>query len=129
MPLYIGERAGARIILIGSGLASVDTNHQGSLQTWDVAPAGEMGDVLFRSVGVSFTATNGWSLGVTVLVDGVSLGEVTRGGVGTTENGQAQVFVKRRGCRIAVKVRTLARTGAIAFSNIQAEFQVIRQWP
>lgn len=88
-----------------------------------------MGDCLFRSVGVSFTATNGWSLGVTVYVGGVSIGEKVFGGSGATENGQAQVFVKKRGTRIAARVRTLSRSGQLSISNIQTTFKVIRQWP
>ena len=129
MALYLGESAGGRILQYGIGLSSLDTNHQADLTTWDVAPAGEMGDNVFRSVGVAFTATNGWSLGVTVYVDGVSIGEKTFGGDGATENGQAQVFVKARGCRIAVRVRTLSRSGSISFSNAQVSFLSLRQWP
>lgn len=129
MALYLGESAGARVIQVGTGLTSVGTNHQGDVQTWDVSPAGEMGDCLFRSIGVSFTATNGWSLGITVLVDGVSLGEKTFGGLGATENGQAQVYVKKRGARIAIRTRTLARSGQWALTDIQVSFLPIRQWP
>ena len=129
MPMYLAESAGGRILQYGIGLSSLDTNHQGDVQTWDIAPAGEMGDNVFRSAGVSFVATNGWSLGVTVLVDGVSLGEKTFGGTGATENGQAQVYIKKRGTRIAVRVRTLSRTGAWSLSNIQVSFRSLRQWP
>lgn len=105
------------------------TSHQGDFQTWDVSPAGEVGDCLFRSVGVSFTATNGWSLGVTVLVDGIALPEKTFGGTGSTENGEAQVYVKKRGSRVAVRVRTLNRSGSVSFTNVQCSLKVIRQWP
>lgn len=129
MPLYIGEASGGRILQVGSGLSSVGTNHQGDFTTWDIAPAGEMGDCLFRTVGVAFTATNGWSIGITPYIDGVSQGEQAFGGTGTTENGEAQVFVKKRGARIAVRVRTLSRSGIIAFSNIQIAFKALRQWP
>lgn len=129
MPCYVGEASGGRVLALNVGLTSVGTNHQADFTTWDVAPAGEMGDCLFRAVGVSFTATNGWSLGVTVYVDGQSLGEKPFGGDGATENGQAQVFVKQRGTRIAVRVRTLARTGAIAFSNVQCSYKALREWP
>jgi hypothetical protein len=127
--LFLGEKTGARVLAIGTGLHSVGTDHQGDITTWDLAPAGEMGDCVFRSVGVSFTASNGWSIGVTVYVDGVSLGETAFGGDGATENGQAQVFVKRRGTRIAVRVRTLSRTGAFCLTNVQTSFQVMRMWP
>jgi hypothetical protein len=129
MPLHIGEAAGARVLAVGQGLHTVGTDHQGDVTTWDVAPAGEMGDCVFRSVGVSFTASNGWSIGVTVFVDGVSLGERSFGGVGATENGQAQVFVKRRGARLSVRVRTLSRTGTFSLSNIQMSYKGMRQWP
>lgn len=129
MPLYIGESAGGRVVQVGIGLTSVDTNHQGDFRTWDLVPAGEMGDCLFRSIGLSFTASNGWSVGVTPYVDGVSLGERTFGGTGSTENGQAQVYVKTRGARIAARVRTLSRSGQITFTNIQASLKVIREWP
>lgn len=127
--LFVGEASGARLFQIGVGLTSLDTNHQGDLTTWEDTPSGEMGDNVFRSVGVSFTATNGWALGVTVYVDGVSLGETTFGGSGATENGQAQVYVKRRGTNLAVRVRTLSRNGHIAFTNISYSFKMLRQWP
>lgn len=113
----------------GIGLASLDLNHQGEFTTWPLTPSGEMGDNVFRSVGVSFTATNGWSLGVTVYIDGVSLGEQIFGGTGATENGQAQVYVKRRGNSIAVRTRTLSRTGQISFSNVAVSFLKLREWP
>lgn len=129
MPLYVGESVGGRVVQLGTGLTSIGTDHQGDFTTWDVSPAGEMGDCLFRSVGVSFTATNGWNLGITVSVDGVSLGERTVGGSGATENGQAQVSFARRGARLSVRVRTLARVGAIAFTNVQASYKAIRTWP
>ena len=129
MPMYVGEASGARVLAVGSGLHSVGTDHQGDVMTWDIAPAGEMGDCIFRSVGVSFTATNGWSIGVTVYVDGVSLGETAFGGDGATENGQAQVFVKRRGTTISVRVRTLSRTGTWALSNILVSHKALRLWP
>lgn len=127
--LFLGESSGARILGVGTGLTSVGTNHQGDVTTWDVYPAGEMGDCVFRSVGVSFTATNGWSLGVTVYVDDESLGETAFGGDGATENGQAQVFVKRRGTRLHVRVRTLSRAGEFALSNVQVSYRAMRQWP
>lgn len=129
MPTYVGELVGGRIIQLNTGLTSLDTNHQGDFTTWDVSPAGEMGDCIFRSVGVSFTAANGWSLGITVYVDGVSIGETVKSGDGFTENGQAQVFVKRRGTRIAVRCRTLSRSGAISFTDVQVSFLPLRQWP
>lgn len=129
MPLYVGEASGGRILQVGVGLTTVGTNHQGEYTTWELTPAGEMGDCLFRSVGISFTASNGWSLGVTVFVDGVSLGEQAFGGTGVTANGQAQVYCKRRGTRVSVRVRTLTRTGAISFTNAQASLKIIRVWP
>lgn len=129
MPLYIGEASGGRVLVIGAGLSSVGTNHQGAFQTWELTPSGEMGDNVFRSLGVSFVATNGWSIGITPYIDGVSLGESVHGGSGATANGQAQRFVHARGTRISVSVRTLSRTGDIAFSNVQASCLPLRAWP
>lgn len=129
MPLFYGESAGPRIVQYGVGLSSIDTNHQGDLTTWELTPSGEMGDNVFRSVGVSFTATNGWSIGVTVVIDGQSLGEKVYGGIGQTETGQAQYYCKRRGNSIAVRVRTLSRSGSFSISNIQVSFKALRQWP
>jgi len=129
VPLFLGERAGARILAVGASLASLDTDHQGDFTTWEFLPAGEMGDVVFRSLGLSFTASNGYSFGITPYVDGVSLGEQAFGGSGTVTNGQAQVYVKARGTRIAARVRTLTRTGDITISNLQVGFWPIRTWP
>lgn len=129
MSLYLGEANGARVLLYGVGLTQVDTNFQPSFETWDTTPAQEMGDVVFRSVGLSFSYTNGYNLGITPIVDGIALPESTFTGAGSGENGQAQVYLKNRGTRIAAIVRTISRTGQLTFRNIQVSTAPIRQWP
>lgn len=129
MSLYHGEYSGGRVFQQGASLTSAGTNHQGDFTTWPVAPGGEMGDCLFRSVGIAFTATNGWSVAVTAIVDGVNQTETTFGGTGATDSGKVQIFLKKRGSQIAVRVRTLNRSGSIAFSNVLVEYAILRVWP
>ena len=127
--LYLGEYSGARILAYGTGISQVGDDYQLDVTTWDVAPAGDVGDCVFRSGDVSFAYTNGYSLGVTPIVDGVSQSEQTFTGSGSGTNGQAQAQFAARGTRIAARVRTLSRTGDIELRDVLVSFAVIRQTP
>jgi len=129
MLLYLGEADGARILRYGVGIAQVGDDYQLEAETWELIPAGEMGDCVFRSVGVSFEYTNGYHIGITPIVDGVELPESTFTGSGSGIDGQAQAFVRHRGTQLAVRVRTLSRTGDLRLMNIQVSYSPLRQWP
>jgi len=129
MTLYLGESAGARILQFGVGISQIGDNYQASFETWDVLPAGEMGDCIFRSLGVSFAYDNGYAIGITPIVDGIALGEATFTGSGSSVNGQAQYFFAQRGTRLACQVRTLSRNGNLRWYNVQWSGAVLRVWP
>lgn len=125
---YLGELSGGRVLAYGDASTQIGTDFQASVTTWDVVPAGEVGDVLFRSINVSFIATAGYSIGITAIVDGVSLSEQTFSGADTGEV-QAQAFFATRGTRCAATVRTVSRSGDIQLHNIQVSFVPIRTTP
>ena len=126
--LYYGEASGPRILAANQGITQSDTDYQADLTTWDIVPAGEVGDVMFRSVDVSGTMTNGLSLGITPIVDGVNQSEQAFSLSGSGE-WQAQAFIAKRGTRIAARVRTLSRSGDVEIHNISCAFKVLRRVP
>lgn len=135
---YLGEAFGARILRVGDDgtgpLAQVDdTTNDGrgfqlDVTTWDLCPAGEVGDVLFRSIDVAFACTNGYALGVTPIVDGTPLPEQTFSGAGTGER-TAQAYLAVRGTRIAARVRTLRRLGDFELHNVGTSHVILRTTP
>lgn len=54
-----------------------DTTPPVTVVTWDAIPAGESGDVAFRSTDWTFEATNGYTVTITPSVDGVALSPQT----------------------------------------------------
>lgn len=129
MPLYFGEATGPRVFQYGVGLSQLDDNYQPSFETWDMTPAEEVGDVVYRSLSLSFSYTNGYSLGVTPVIDGTLLSESQFNGVGSAMNGMAQIFLGVRGTRISANVRVISQQGQYSFFNLQATFTPIRVWP
>lgn len=125
---YLGERNGGRILAYGDATTQVGTDFQASLETWDQVPAGEVGDVLFRSIDVSLNASSGYAIGITPVVDGVELSEQTFSGPDTGEV-QCQAFFATRGTRCSANVRTLSRSGDLDLHNIQLAHVVLRMTP
>ena len=125
---FFGESNGARIFKNGVGIAQVGDPYQMDLQTWDLVPAGEMGDNTFRSVDVSIRCTNGYHIGVTPIVDDVALPEQFFNGVGTL-SAQLQAFIGQRGTRLSARVRTLLVNGDIEVRDVSASFVVLRLVP
>lgn len=126
--LFLCEASGARIIATNTGLTQTGTDFQGDVTTWDLAPMGEVGDVLWRSIDVSGSMSNGMSLGVTPIIDGMSQTEQTFSQSGSGE-WTAQAFVAKRGTRIAARVRTITRSGDIELHNVTCAFVPIRKVP
>lgn len=125
---FFGEANGARIFKNGVGIAQVGTPYMLDVQTWDLVPAGEVGDCTFRSVDVSLQCTNGYSIGITPFVDDVALPEQFFNGVGTV-TAQLQAFIGARGTRLSARVRSLAVNGDLDLRDISAAFVVLRAVP
>lgn len=128
MALYLCESSGARVFLYGTGLSQVGTNYQAELTTWDLTPAGDVGDCAFRTVDVAGFCTNGYSIGIVPIVDGVELTEQTFSGSGTGPF-TAQAFIANRGTRIAATIRTVSRAGDVEIRNVSASFIPLRMTP
>lgn len=132
--LYTGEAGGARVFRYGEGIANAtatvgaSSDYQLDVTTWDLVPAGDVGDVVFRSIDASFTCTNGYSVGITPLIDGVAQSEQTFSGAGSGER-QAQAFFAARGTRIAVRFRTLTRLGDLELHTLSTSHWVVRVNP
>lgn len=126
--LYLCESAGARIFAVGDTITQVSGTYQLDVTTWDILPAGEVGDCLFRTVDVSIEADGGYSIGITPIVDGVSQDEQTFSG-SDTGIVQCQAYLASRGTRIAARVRTLARFGDVELHTINCSYVVLRASP
>lgn len=126
--LYLGEATGARILKVGQGIAQVGGTYDLDVTTWDILPAGEVGDCGFRSIDVAIKVSNGFSIGITPIVDGVSLEEQQFTGAGAGEK-QCQAFLGERGTRIAARVRTLSRAGTVELHSINTSLVVLRRSP
>lgn len=129
MALYLGEATGPRVFLYGTGLSQLDDNYQPSFETWDMTPAQEVGDVVFRSLSLSFSYTNGYQIGVTPIIDGVAQSESQFNGAGNSIKGMAQIFLGVRGTRISAQVRVISQLGQYSFYNVQYTATPIRVWP
>ena len=125
---YLCEANGARILRGGVGLTQLDTNFQIDFTVWDLVPAGEVGDVSFRSIDVSGEMTNGLALGITPILDGKPLTEQQFSLAGTGPF-QVQAFFATRGTRISARVRTLTRAGDVEIYNVQCAHVVLRDTP
>lgn len=89
---------------------------------------GEVGDVYFRSIDVSGIMTNGLSLGITPIIDGVAQTEQTFSLTGSGE-WQCQAFISVRGTRISAIVRTLSRLGDVEIHQVACAFVPLRRVP
>lgn len=125
---YLCEASGARILTVGTGITQIGDNYQLDLTTWDVAPMGEVGDCLFRTIDVAGTMTNGLALGITPSIDGVDLDEQTFSLSGSGQ-WECQAFIAQRGTRISARIRTLSRTGDVTIHNIMTAYVPLRREP
>lgn len=128
MSLYLCESAGARIFAVGDTIAQVTGSYELDVTTWDLIPAGEVGDCMFRTIDVSLNVVGGYSVGVTPIVDGEEQPEQTFGGADTGFV-QCQAYIAVRGARIAARVRTLSRVGDVELHTISASGVVLRAVP
>lgn len=128
MALYLCESVGARIFAVGDTITQVVGSYELDVTTWDITPAGEVGDCMFRTIDVSLNVVGGYSIGVTPIVDGVSLTEQTFGN-STTGPVQVQAYFATRGARVAARVRTLSRVGDVELHTVLVSYVPLRQSP
>lgn len=128
MPMYLCESSGARVLAYGSGVSQLGTEYQMDLETWDEIPAGEAGDCYFRGVNVTIEHDNGFSVGITPVVDGVEQSEQTFTGSGTGIT-VLQAHIAVRGARVAVHVRTISRAGSLDVQNVEVAYLPLRAHP
>ena len=132
--LYIGEAAGARILRYGVGVTQIGDAYQLDVQTQPLRPAGDMGDVVFRTIDVLLRHTLGYDVDVIPIVDGVAqpAQRFSRGappGGLTEETGQIQAFVGVRGNAVAARVTSRTIFGETELVDIGASFAVVRTTP
>lgn len=131
--VFLGESAGARIIkLAGDALNQIKTAGSEAvlmdLESHDLVPAGEAGDVVFRMILVTVKYSNGFQIRVTPKVDEVALAqqEFSQSGSGTYV---CEAWVATRGARLSVRIQQLSRAGDFELVNAKAGFVIIREVP
>lgn len=126
--LVLCESAGGRLLEYDYGISQIGTEYQLDVLGWPDLPLDIVGDVLFRSIDVSVKHSGAVSLGITPIVDGVDQSEqyFSGSGVGIL---QCQAFVSVRGTRIAARVRTLSRGGAVELEGINTSVVPVRATP
>lgn len=131
--VILGESNGGRLIrLAGAALTQITSASSQDVlldvETWDLVPAGESGDCVFRMVIVTVKYSNGFSIEITPKVDDVALDaqSFSQAGSGTFP---CEAYVVARGAKLSVRVRQLARTGDLELVNIKAAFVPLREVP
>lgn len=128
IPVYWCEANGNRLFQYGLGLTQLGQPYQPYLATWDMTPMGESGKCIFRAINFEVNASNGYTIGITPVIDGVPLAQQTFQGSGTGEVSlEAPIFLSGR--RIAAQITVLQVPGDIDIHNIRAAFVPQRQWP
>lgn len=135
MPLYLGEAAGARVIQVGIGPTDVTASDTTPVlldaTTHDLYPAGPGASIMFRGIVLTVRHDVGYHLGVTPIVDGVSLAEQSF--QSPAPSGGLTVVVKApfvaRGIRCAARVRQTAADGMLELVDVAAQWYVVRTAP
>lgn len=131
---YFGEAAGARILRYGSGYSQIGDSYQLDIETLPLRPAGDVGDVVFRTIDVLLRHVLGYDVDIIPIVDGVPQptqsfnGGAPAGGLQETVV-PIQAFVGKRGNAIAARVRSRSLLGETEVVDINASFAVIRLTP
>lgn len=131
---YFGEAAGARILRYGIGFTQVGDSYQLDVQTWPLRPAGDVGDVAFRTIDVLLRHVAGYDVEVIPIVDGVpQLVQGFNGGAPAGGLQEAvvpiQAYVGKRGNAVAARIRSRSLVGEINLVDVNASFAVIRSTP
>jgi hypothetical protein len=133
-PLFCGELSGSRVIQIGVGTSDCTASDMTPVlfdaTTQDLFPADGGASVMFTQLNVTIRHSNGFTLGVTPLVDGRADPEQTfmfsgaPAGVDGIETVKAPF--RLRGERVACRVRQLAATDVVELVDIAVTFVPIR---
>jgi hypothetical protein len=132
--LYVGEAAGARILRYGLGFSQIGDAYQLDVETWPMRPAGDVGDVVFRTIDVLLRHTTGYDVDVTPIVDGIAQspqsfsGGAPAGGL-QEEVVPIQAYVGMRGNAIAARVTSRSVVGETDLVDVNASFAVVRLTP
>jgi hypothetical protein len=132
--LYVGEAAGARILRYGSGFTQIGDSYQLDVETWPLRPAGDVGDVVFRTIDVLVRHLLGYNVDVIPIVDGVpqtaqSFNGGAPGGGLQEEVVSIQAYVGMRGNAVAARVKSRNLLGETEVVDINASFSIVRQTP
>lgn len=129
---YYGEQSGARIIRGNVGTTQVTSGDTEQVlmhgKTWDLQPAGPVGDNVFRDANLNIKTNNGYAFTVTPVVDEVTQEAQAFNGAGAV-SASAQATVAERGNRIAVEFEETARTGDVEVEDVTVSFKPIRSTP
>lgn len=137
MPLFVGEAAGARVIQIGLGVSDATAASTApvlfDLTTHDAYDGGPGASVEYRGIVVTLRHDSGFHIGVTPIVDGVSLTEQFFQATAPAPNSDGVLPVRapfsQRGVRVAARVRQTQADGVIEVVDVARQFYVIRQAP
>lgn len=133
-PLFVGELAGARVIQIGVGVSDATASGTApvlfDVLTQDIFPNDGGASMLFHGLIVTIRHTNGYSIGVTPIVDGASDPEQTFMAFSAPAGSDGIQTVKApfrlRGERCACRVRQLAASDVVELVDIALEYVLLR---
>lgn len=137
MPLFVGEAAGARVIQIGLGTSDVTASETTpvlfDLTTHDIYAGGPGASVQYAGIVVTLRHDAGFHVGVTPIVDGLSLTEQFFQATAPAPGSDGVVTIRApfraRGVRIAARVRQTQADGTIEVVDVAGQAYVIREAP
>jgi hypothetical protein len=133
-PLFVGELSGSRVIQVGVGTTDVTASTTTAVlfdaTTQDEFPMGGGASVLFHGIKATLRHTNGFSIGITPIVDGTPDVEQTfmasSASVGTDGIFTAYAPFRLRGERCAARIRQIAATDVVELVDVALEYVPIR---
>lgn len=133
-PLFVGELSGARVIQVGVGVSDATSDSTTAVLfdalTQDIFPGDGGASVLFEGVFVTLRHTNGYSIGVTPIIDGVDDAEQTFSAFSAPAGADGvqtvKAFFRVRGERCACRVRQIAATDVVELVDIALLYVPIR---
>lgn len=134
MPMFVGELSGARVIQVGVGVNDATAAGTASVLfdalTQDAFPGDGGASIMFTGIFVTIRHTNGFSVGVTPIIDGVSDAEQTfmsaSAPVGSDGLQTVKAFFRVRGERCAARVRQVASSDVVELVDIALTYVPIR---
>lgn len=135
MPMFVGESSGARVIQFGIGVSDITIDGTQDVlfdtTTQDAFPGGGGASQVFTQINAVIRHTNGFFLGVTPIVDGQPESEqmftVSSASVGTDGIFTVKAYFRKRGERVAARIRMTAATDVVELVDAIAFYVPIRQ--